>query len=477
VAGRAGGWGRLRAALRATIGRLSLFQQFALLSLVILVVGAYIIGSYVASEIRARVIQRTSAITALYVDSFVSNHLSELETQETISPVHVTELDNLLSETSLGQKIVSFKVWDSEGEVIYARDRRLVGRLFPIGTGLRKALAGEMHTSLSNLGSEENLYERERWGRLLETYAPVRARGSGDIIGVSEFYQDPSDLESEISSSQRKGWFIVGGATAVMYLLLVGMVRGASSTISRQHGRLEQMARQNANLADRVREAAARKSETDERLLTRTAQDLHDGPAQDVSLALLRLDSLRSRMSGADPGARPSVEEDFKLLGTALQSALREVRQISAGLRLPELEGLSLAEVVQKAAGEHQQRTGNRVHLTVAENLPAADLPLKIAAYRVTREALNNAYLHAGVDEQEVEVASERGQLRLEIRDQGVGLEGSGGGKKPGKEGSLLGLRGMRERVELLGGSLEVVSEQGKGTTVRAIIPLSGREV
>ena len=57
-----------------------------LVSLVILVVGAYIIGSYTAGEIKARVIERTSAITALYVDSFVSPHLQELKVGETISP-------------------------------------------------------------------------------------------------------------------------------------------------------------------------------------------------------------------------------------------------------------------------------------------------------------------------------------------------------------------------------------------------------
>ncbi len=459
------------------MGRLSLFQQFMLLSLVVLVVGAYIIGSYVASEIKSGVIQRTSALTALYVDSFISPHLQELSRRESISPAHFEDLDALLTSSSLGQKIVSFKVWSPSGEVVYASDRRLVGRIFAVETGLRKALRGEIHTSISNLGGEENLYERERWGRLLETYAPVHADETGAIVGVSEFYQDPGELESEISSSQRKGWFIVGGATAAMYLLLVGMVRGASNTISRQHGRLEQLARQNANLADRVRKAAAQKSETDERLLTRTAQDLHDGPAQDVSLALLRLDSLKSEMSGADARAAARLEEDFKLLDTALQSALTEVRQISTGLRLPELEGLSLAEVVGRAVVEHQQRTGNRVQLTVASDLPEADFPLKIAVYRVTREALNNAYLHAGVDEQEVELLLERGRLRLEIRDHGVGLEGSSDGKETEKEGSPLGLRGMRERVELLGGSLEVASEKGKGTTVRAAIPLSGGEV
>lgn len=462
--------------LALALGRLTLFQRFMLLSLVILIVGAYIIGSYVASEIKNGVIQRTSALTALYVDSFISPHLQELGQQAVISPDHLDHLDQLLTTSSLGQKIVSFKIWNPRGEVIYASDRRLMGRLFPIGTGLGKALAGGIHTSISNLGGEENLYERERWGRLLETYAPIRADASGAIIGVSEFYQDPGELMAEVNSSQRKGWLIVGSATAVMYLLLVGMVRGASNTIRGQHQRLAALAEQNAALADRVRRAAAQKSETDERLLMRVAQDLHDGPAQDVSLALLRLDSLKQGMEAAGAKANPETEEDFQLVRAALQSALREVRQISSGLRLPELEGLSLAEVVARAVAEHREKTGNAVSLHIGPLLPAAALPIKIALYRVTQEALNNAYLHAGVDEQEVRLTWEEGHLHLAVRDEGVGFEGSSGQRQPGKERSPLGLRGMRERLELLGGKLEVESRKGAGTTVRATIPLAGIE-
>src|SRR3990172_8457994 len=273
-------------------GKVTLFQRFMLVSLVILVVGAYVIGSFTAGEIKTRVIARTSAITALYVDSFVSPHLQELEAGGTLSAEHFGELDGLLSTTPLGKKIVAFKIWSTSGEVLYANNnRRLIGQQFSIEGDLAQALDGEVASEISNLDSDENQFERPGYDRLLEVYVPVHAKDSGEVIGASEFYQDPAELESEVSSSQRKGWLIVGGATGAMYLLLVGMVGGASSTISRQHRRLEQLAVQNADLAKRVRRAAAQKSETDERLLMRIAQDLHDGPAPDVSLALLRLDA------------------------------------------------------------------------------------------------------------------------------------------------------------------------------------------
>lgn len=468
------GRARVGAAVGAAIGRLTLFQRFMLLSLVILVVGSYIIGSYVAGEIKARVMHRTSAITALYVESFISPHLQELKTRRSISQVHFAHLDELLSTTSVGEKIVSFKLWDEHGRIVYASDHELIGQQFSVGQGLQEALSGEIRTAISDLDEEENRFERQRWSRLLETYAPVHAYESGDVIGVSELYQDPSELESEVGSSQRKGWLIVGGATAVMYLLLVGMVRGASNTIARQHQRLGRLARQNADLARRVQRTAAQKSETDERLLRRVAQDLHDGPAQDVSFALLRLESLEPQ--ARQTAAAQPVEAELRLMHAALTGALKEMRQIYAGLYLPDIDSLSLREVMEQAAQEHRRKTGNRVTLTVATDLPIVDLPLKIALYRVTQEALNNAYLHAGVEEEEVELSFAGEALLLEVRDWGAGLDGSAAAREGGRERAPLGLRGMRERIELLGGTVEVTSRPGEGTTVRAMVPVSWEE-
>ena len=454
---RAGLGGLLQFA-RQSINRLSLFQQFALLSLIILLVGAFVIGRYVGGEIEARVIQRTSALTALYVDSFVSPHLQELSETENLSAAHFQQLDQLLNTTAMGQKIVAFKIWHFDGEVVYANERSLIGQGFPITGGLSQALSGNIYTEISDLNDEENLYERARWPRLLETYAPVRDNETGAVIGVSEFYQDPSELEGEIASSQRKGWLIVGGATGVMYLSLVGMVRGASTTIMRQHRDVQQLARRNSELAARVRRAAAQKSETDEELLKRLAQDLHDGPAQDIGLALLRLDALAGKKGG----------QDAELTRTALTSALREIRELCAGLRLPEIEELTLGEVIKKAATEHRDKTGSRVRVVLCAGIPDGDMPTKIAAYRVLQEALNNAYVHGGSTDEDVRVTLTGGQLHLRVRDHGIGPAGER--RTEGRR--HLGIRGMRERVEMLGGSLEVSGHADGGTLVHAVLPV-----
>ncbi len=456
------GWG----AVQRLLSRFTLFQRFMVLSLAILLVGAYVIGSYVSSEIENRVIHRTSALTALYVDSFVSPHLQELGAGHNISQEHVDALDQLLVGSALGEKIATFKVWQLDGDIVWAKNSLLVGKRFPVVDDLAGALGGEIETHMSDLSEDENFFERAAYDHLLETYAPIRADQTGEVIGAVEFYQDPADLEGEIDDSQRTGWFIVGGSTAVMYLLLVGMVRGASSTISRQHERLDRLARQNAALAKRVGQAAARKSETDELLLRRIAQDLHDGPAQDVGLVLLRLDSLHgSFQSGAGDA------DDVELMRTALSSALKEIRLISAGLSLPEMEDMDLADVLKKAVQDHRSKTGDRIRISFEEKLPEVGLPVKIALYRVTQEALNNAHHHARVSEAAVSVSVSDAAVTLEVIDNGTGIA-EGDPETTVTPGQFLGIRGMRERVEMLGGTLEIVSNPGAGTTVRAVLPL-----
>ncbi len=455
------------------VSRLTLVQRFALVSLVILVFGALIIGRYVGEEIEDGVVARSSAITALYVDSFISPRLQELGSG-TVSADDRAELDGLLTESSLGQEIASFKVWDRKGNIVYASDASLVGQKFEPTGRLAAALRGKVDSRLSDLGQEEHKLERTRFDRLLETYAPVRQDQTGAIIGAMEFYQDPSDLQSEIVSSQRTGWIIVGISTAGMYLLLVGLVKGASNTLSSQHRHLGRLAEDNARLAQRVRKAAVEKTETDEQLLMRIAHDLHDGPAQDLGLALLRIRSLREETEAhlANSGGDDQhVREDFDLVETALADALKEVREVSSDLHLPELSRLSLRDVVEKAKRDHEQKTGSTVAMDHVAIPGSVSLPLKIAVYRILQEALNNSYRHAGGKEQRMSVFHSDGWLEIEAADGGPGFDLSEAEKNRDSSRGL-GLRGMRERVEMLGGTLAIDTAPSRGTTIRVRLPL-----
>jgi signal transduction histidine kinase len=199
-----------------------------------------IIGWWVTRQIENGVMNRTASVTASFVTGALATHLQDLDQPGDLSPTQLDILDGLLSESDLGHRIVSFKVWSPKGRILYSPEPALVGRVFPMNPDLRLALAGETVTGISDLTEEENVYERLRYSRLLETYTPLRVPGSGEITGAVEFYEGTGELMAEIQAARVRTWLVIGGATLAMYLLLVGMVKGASATIIQQRRQLEQ---------------------------------------------------------------------------------------------------------------------------------------------------------------------------------------------------------------------------------------------
>jgi signal transduction histidine kinase len=243
---------------------------------------------------------------------------------------------------------------------------------------------------------------------------------------------------------------------------------------------------QNRLLDERVRKAAARTAEINEKMLRRIGHDLHDGPAQDLSLALLRIDALR-----APPGDGPSLRsgetaDDFAIVKSALESSLREIRAISSGLRLPELQPLTLVEVAAKAVRDHERKTGSNVAFEAdaacfEQNADAAlcrsaSLPVKITLYRVIQEALSNSYRHAPGASRHVHLWPEDDSVNLEVGDDGPGFDLAQLDGDADLPSGHLGMAGMRERIKVLGGTFHVSSSTQSGTQVQARIPLKGWE-
>lgn len=455
----------------------TLAQRFMFASLLILIAGMAGIGVWIGNEIKNGVIHRSGATTALYVDSFVAPILQELGTTGALSPEHHEQLSNLLQDTPLGQQIVTFRVWDPTGKVIFSTDQGTIGQTFPIGEGLATAILGQVSSEISQLEAEENVAQRAIRSELLETYSPVRLSGTNQVIAVAEFYQTVDALNREIAAAQRRSWLVVGTVTLFIYLLLAGFVQRASDTIERQQmtlndqiSRLTELLAQNKELHDRVRRAAGSVATLNERFLRRIGSELHDGPAQDLGLALLKLDALigRSEQSQVAPG----FVEELNNIQSSLQIAQKEVRAISSGLSLPQLAELSLPKTVIRAVRAHERRTGSRVKLDVATLPEQAALPVKITVYRVIQESLNNSYRHAGGANQRIRVFMDGDFLALEVSDDGPGFVPQPSAAFNGH----LGLAGMRERVESLGGTFSVQSELGKGTQVTARLALRAEE-
>jgi signal transduction histidine kinase len=433
--------------------------------MVVLILGGLTIGWWVGDQIQRGIISRTASITALYVQSFIEPHIAPLASNEWLSDDSKAQLDALFSESSFSDKIVALKVWRPDGVIIYSPDRTLIGQQFEVEGDLAAALAGDVSAEMSSLTSAENAGERTRFRHLLEMYIPVRERGGDRIIAVAEFYQIPTEIYAEVRAAQQSSWLVVGGAVSVAFLLLFGIVRQGSDTIVRQQRALQSqvydlstLLDQNEQLRGRVRTAAERTTTLSERNLRRISSDLHDGPGQMLALAMLRLERLR---------ARPTAEAEFDDMQTALNDALRDMRAIAAGLRLPELDGLSTADAVRRVVDDHVRRSGTIVELNLDEPIPNVSLPTKIALFRGLQELLSNSTRHGDGKDVSVSVGAVGGWLQAEVSDHGPGFDE----RRVGEEGHL-GLAGIREQAELLGGTFDVQRRDGGGSTVTVSWPL-----
>lgn len=230
-----------------------------------------------------------------------------------------------------------------------------------------------------------------------------------------------------------------------------------------------------------LREAEARRraQETEQtlsqRLLTiqeeerrQVAYDLHDGLAQMIVAAGMHLEIFRTERKRKE---EPALEEEFTKATRFLNEAIGETRRIVSELRPALLDDFGLAEALRHYLAEMAERVGWQV--VFEENLGATrlDKTVETTLFRIAQEALANAYKHAETTKVAVRLQRQGHQLLLEVQDWGMGFEAETAFVKI-LEGGHLGLAGMRERAQLVGGKLKIESAPGQGTLVRVSLTL-----
>ena len=456
--------------------RLSLARQFIVAGAVVLILGMFAIGFWVTREIEEGVTHNTASSTALYMDSVVAPLVQGLASDDSLSAQARLELESVLGNSPLGQRLLSFKIWKEGGLIAFSSREGLIGRTFPPTANLEAAWSGEVTAEFDTLIDQEDALERQAGVPLLEIYSPIREARTGRIIAVAEFYETATALQENLFWVSIESWAVVGCVTLAMMGLLSGIVVRGSQTIASQRRALEErvaalstLLRQNEDLRLRVQRASSRVTELNERYLRRVSAELHDGPAQHLALASLRLDSLR-------PAISDRAAPDLDVVRDAVGDALVDIRNVCKGLTLPEVGRMSLADLLRSVTAVHERRCGTKVALAIdAAAAAAANLgePQKICLYRFVQEGLNNAYRHAGGAGQAVRCSIRSGMLELTVSDEGPGMA-VGASRSDGEAG--LGLAGLRERVESLGGSFALDSSPGAGTrlTMRMMVEGSG---
>lgn len=463
-----------RTPLRARLGHLvsrvralPLHHRFALTGSLVTLVGMLVTGSIVSRSIEDGVVRNSAISSAVYMESFIAPLSQELVDAERLSPDTIARMQALLMQSPLSERVVGVKIWRHDGLIAFSSDPELIGQIFDPSEDLREAWQGHLNASFDDLTDAENAREREQGVALLEVYNPIHSILSGEIIAVAEFYLDATELEADLRAAHARAWAVVAAVTLVTFLALFGIVRSGSRTIASQTraltGQLAELARvsaQNEALRTRVQDASRRGAETNERYMRRVSAELHDGPAQALALASLRLDALMRRASVAkdDPEAQN--------LRATLDEALKDVRDLCRGLTLPVLSGLSTAETLEMAIDAHERRTGARVMRGFGDtDLPAVlPHPILICIYRFVQEGLMNAFRHAPEAPVEVNAWWASGCLTVAVTDRGPGFD------MEQTAGIGLGLNGLRERVESIGGEFNVETHPGMGTHLSMVL-------
>jgi signal transduction histidine kinase len=200
----------------------------------------------------------------------------------------------------------------------------------------------------------------------------------------------------------------------------------------------------------------------------RISRELHDELGQALTALKINLDvALRALPADASPKLRHGVQEARSLAAQTLETA----RSLSLELHPTTLDDLGLISALRWEIDRYEQRTDQSIHFEVELAGAVLQLELEITIYRVITEALTNVARHAQANHIRVYLLVENRQVAAGVEDDGVGFDAAGWFDSPAGRQSL-GLVSMRERAELLGGRLEVISEPGRGTKVQVQLPI-----
>lgn len=370
-------------------------------------------------------------------------------------------------------------VSDERGEImqfitagISPDERAAIGPL-PQGHGLLGALIEEgMPIRIPEIGADPRSHgfppNHPPMTSLLGVPILLQGTAVGDLyltnkIGAPEFSEEDQEMVTLLANH---------AAVAIENARLYGELRTSNDRLRGWTQELEE------KVAERTREIAGYSRELTTRVLRaqederqRIARELHDDTGQQLSTLLINLDLLEPSVPADDPLLRAG----FERIRTIAQRTLDTVRTLSHDLRPTILDDFGLIAAIRWFGDEYTKTFGVPVRIEI-KDVPEDRLTpeAELALFRVTQEALTNSGKYAQATETGVQLEGRKGHITLSVTDNGRGFdpEALSG---PSRHGGL-GLYGMRERIELLGGQFCIEAAPSRGTRITADIPLGETE-
>lgn len=364
-------------------------------------------------------------------------------------PAAIRRFDDRVRGDLIQGSLVRVKIWTPDGRILYSDERRLIGERFAVDDEAAEALeSGRAIAHVSDLSAPENRYEAGD-GRLLEVYTRVAGPGGETIL------YEPYFSFSAVTESGRRLWLafapVVLGSLLVLQLLQFPLAASMARRLRRgQHER------------ERLLRHAIDASEGERR---RIASDLHDGTVQDLAGVSLALSAAGRRAESAAVGAEPALLHDA---AGRVRSAITSLRSLLVEIYPPNLEKEGLEQALSDML-DRLPPQGIETHLDV--HLPETALDPGTAAllYRCAQESVRNAVRHANASGLWLRIRTVDDVMELEVSDDGCGFD-------PRSPDSLqgaghIGLRALADLVAEAGGTVELASSPGRGTSVRVEVP------